>query len=58
MKLTCGDCGMLKLVGSDLPCPRHATDDQRAAAQRLIAETVLQPHPLMRRTGNRERYKP
>jgi len=47
--LKCWDCHVLEMSGEPFLCPRHATPQERAAAQKRVLAVSLGNHPLLRR---------
>lgn len=58
--LSCYDCGTLAIAGGDLPCSRHATNEEKKEAARRISMLALQANPLLEhiRKAKGQRYKP
>lgn len=43
----CGNCDVSYKLGGGFPCPKHATDEEKAAAHRHISTLDLSQHPLI-----------
>lgn len=45
--LCCYDCYASFHHGLGFPCPKHATEEEKAEANKRIAEAPLREHPLL-----------
>ncbi len=48
MSVSCWDCYVASLVNL-MACPRHATAEERKAAERRVLDLANRPHPLLER---------